>query len=252
MRNAIAALAILAGAAAHAQSVNIQLNPNGMGMNVQGDLDSQAQVQAQSSKTEEHTENGYKIRYETNDEGKTLLRVLAPEGGHVEVFDGSNSVASEDIPMSFKGRADVFYRYVVRWPNGATFEKKFAAKSGMTMSLWVGAPNMEPQQMVVVEHRVEAPAQVGMPDGDFQSLKEAIKGESFSEEKLGVLKTAAGSHMFSADQVGQLIDLYDFSKDKLGALDAVKNRIADRNNNFKIISHFDFSGDKQAAQKLLR
>jgi Domain of unknown function (DUF4476) len=163
------------------------------------------------------------------------------------------------VPMSVQAKSDTFYRFVIRWPNGAVFEKKFSTKPGMTMTLWVGAPNAQPSAQVVVMREPAAPPPAPLPSGpacmssgDFDSLKAAIEGESFSENKLGVLRTAAQGASFCADQVGALIDLYSFSKDKLGALGIVKNQIVDRNNSFKILGHFTFSNDKQQAQQMLR
>lgn len=210
----------------------------------------------ESKQVENYSEDAFRYRYESSG-GKTLVKVLAPEGAHVEVFDGPNSVASDDIPTSFTARGDVFYRYVIRWPNGASFEKKFQAKKGQTFSLWVNGPTVQPSSVVVVNHTMPAPAPVeeaprGMSRSDFDSLKAAIAQESFSSEKIGVLRTASDGAWFTADQVGQLIDIYDFSKDKLEALEIVKGKIVDRKNNYKILGHFDFSGDKEAAQKMLR
>ncbi|HLL53709.1 MAG TPA: DUF4476 domain-containing protein [Myxococcaceae bacterium] len=256
MKNALTALLILASAQVWAQSVQIKIDPNHMGMSMDVQ-DAEVTTRSSSRKVEEHTENSHKIRYESNADGKTLLRVLHPEGAHVDIYDGTNSWASEDIPMSVEGRSDTFYRFVVRFPNGALFEKKLQAKRGMTMSLWVRGPNSAAPAVVVVHQPpppapepVMAPSPIG--SSDFAALKAAIQGENFSEEKLGVLQTAADSHWFTAAQVGELVDLYNFSDDKIGALTAVKSRIVDRNNNFKIIGKFTFSDDKKRAQELLR
>jgi hypothetical protein len=95
---------------------------------------------------------------------------------------------------------------------------------------------------------------MGMSGADFAALKQAISEENFSDDKLGVLRTATehGNSGLTCAQVGELVDLYNFSDDKINALQLVKNHIVDRNNSFKILSKFTFSDDKKRAEALLR
>ncbi|MBI5545183.1 MAG: DUF4476 domain-containing protein [Deltaproteobacteria bacterium] len=87
--------------------------------------------------------------------------------------------------------------------------------------------------------------------GDFNALKEAIKAESFENKKTDVLSTAASSNYFSVDQVGDLIDLFQFSPGKLKALELCKARIVDSKNAFQVYSHFTFEADKKKAKQIL-
>jgi hypothetical protein len=91
-----------------------------------------------------------------------------------------------------------------------------------------------------------------MSPGDFAALLEAVNAASFSDEKTGVVATAAQSQTFTVSQVGQLIDAMSFSADKLKTLELTRNRLVDRQNGFKLLEHFTFSADKQKAQALLR
>jgi hypothetical protein len=281
MRKILAALvmALSLSGAAQAQSLSIEIDPDGMGMKMEGDdgsgskkkkkmgisiqgpegetVETNSSVTVTSSRTEDRTEDGYRVRYESHAKGKTVIKVLSPEGAVVDIYDGANRVLAEDIPVSYDARPDVFYRFVIR-AGDATWEKKLAAKAGMTMSLWVAAPSA-PQPPPVVSRPPPPPPPepapaMGMSGPDFAALKEAINEENFSEEKLGVLSTAIsnGNTGFTAAQVGEIIDLYNFSDDKINALSLVKNHIVDRNNNFKILSKFTFSDDKKRAQALLK
>jgi hypothetical protein len=280
MRKILAALvvALSLSGMAQAQSLSIQIDPGNMGVQVEGDdgsgggkkkkmgisiqgpegeaVETNSSVTVTSSRTEDRTEDGYRVRYESHAKGKTVLKVLAPEGAVVDIYDGATRVLAEDIPVSYDARPDAFYRFVIR-VGDATWEKKLAAKAGMTMSLWVGAPSAPPPPPVVSRPPPPPPEPapaMGMPGADFAALKEAISEENFSEEKLGVLSTAIsnGNTGFTCAQVGELIELYSFSDDKINALSLVKNHIVDRNNNFKILSKFTFSDDKKRAQALLR
>lgn len=279
MRRILAAAVFLLAAKAQAQSVNIQVDESDMPAQTQVQVDdgpgaevniqvpgfgvkmqSGANVQVRSNRVEEQSDNSFKARWETEPAGKTLLRVLAPEGAHVEVWDGNRQVVNEDIPVSASVRPDAFYRFIVRWPDGSFFEKKLSSKAGMVLSLWVAGPNVAapppppPPPVVVVERPAPPPpppARMCMPGGDFGSLKGAIQKEGFGDDKLGVLRTAASRAWFCADQVGELVDLFSFGDEKLQALRLVKGRIVDRNNNFKILGHFTFSDEKDQAEAML-
>jgi hypothetical protein len=256
MKALLATLLCLTALPALAQTINMQAGPNGVGMQVDvppDDAQPQADVQVNTRATSTYEErgNGYKLVYKTNSGGYTVMEVVEPRGASCEVYDGETLVAREDIPMSVNAQSDRWYRFIVRMPNGAVWEKKLATKRGMTGSLFLHggggrvtvntAPPPPPQ-----------PVAYGMSDSDFEGLKGAIENASFSKDKIGVLRTAAGSAAFTAHQVGELIDLYSFSKDKLDALGIVRGKIVDRQNNFHILEHFTFSSDKQKAQGMLQ
>src|SRR4051794_36568770 len=116
IRTIATALVFLTSLAAQAQSVNLNIDPNGANirMDVQDDSGNH-RVEVQSNQVEEHSQDGYKVRYETNPEGSTVISVLQPEGAHVEILDGSSSITSEDIPVSVPVRSDVFYRFIIQW-----------------------------------------------------------------------------------------------------------------------------------------
>jgi hypothetical protein len=90
-----------------------------------------------------------------------------------------------------------------------------------------------------------------MPGPKFSELLEAMKAESFSDGKMGVLESVMPDAYFTIEQVGQLVDTFDHSSDKVKAVSVVKNNIVDRQNAFKLFSHFDFDSDKKAVKSLL-
>jgi hypothetical protein len=283
MRKILAALvmALSLSGTAQAQSLSIEIDPDNMGVKVEGDdgsgsrkkkkmgisiqgpegeaVEANSSVTVTSSRTEDRTEDGYRVRYESHAKGKTVIKVLAPEGAVVDIYDGASRVVSEDIPVSYDARPDTFYRFVIR-AGDAVWEKKLAAKPGMTLSLWVAAPSAPRPPPVVSRpppppEPAPAPApSMGMPGADFAALKQAISEEGFGDDKLGVLSTAVsnGNTGFTCEQVGELIDLYSFGDEKLNALKLVKNHIVDRNNSFKLLGKFTFDDEKKKAQAMLR
>ena len=90
-----------------------------------------------------------------------------------------------------------------------------------------------------------------MSPADFAALQSAVDHESFSDGKLRVITTAAAQQHFTVAQLGALVDRLSFSKDKLDAVAALKDRLVDRANAFQLYGHFSFEADKKKARELL-
>lgn len=273
------ALCLLLAAPAGAQQFDIQAAPNGFSMhaNVPPDMPAaNAQVTTTSTSvstsTVESSSEGYRLNFAPNAHRATLMRVLSPEGALCQVWEGKKLIAEDDVPMSFKAKGDQYYRFVIKLANGMVWEKKLASKRGHTGSLWVAAPAIDaqlvvnappaqpmppPQQAHVIVHEVHhhpPPVPAGpmpMADRDFKALKGAIAAEDFSSEKLQVLQTATGAAWFTINQVGQLVDLFDFGSDKVQSVRIVSSHIVDRQNAFQLYSHFKFSSEKSQVRQIL-
>lgn len=257
----VLACTLLFASPALAQDISIQAGPNGLSM--------QANIPDDAAAPAVESSDGYRIAYERNAGGATVIKVLAPEGAQCQVWDGRRLVAEDDLPMSFDARPDRFYRLMVKLADGQVWEKKVAAKHGQTASVWVTAlaPAPAPQvQTQVVVHEVHhvhheppppppppaEPMIMVMSDPEFATLKNAIAAEDFSGEKLQVLETAVGPTFFTVAQVGQIIDLFDFGNDKVRAVEIISaSRIVDRQNAYQLYSHFDFSSEKEKVKRLL-
>ncbi|MGI5863984.1 MAG: DUF4476 domain-containing protein [Myxococcales bacterium] len=276
MSRALVVLSLsLFAASAFAQDISFHAGPNGISMHA-NIPDEEVQVSASSTQTSESSSEGYRLTYQTDPGGATLMKVLAPEGAQCQVWDGRKLIAEDDIPMSFRARPERFYRIVVKMPGGQVWEKKLAAKRGQAGSLWVSAPPPPPpppppapapqvQTQVVVRevHHVHhkgppppppaRPARpVPMAPQDVAALKTAISAETFSNQKLQVLETAVPSTYFTVAQVGQIVDLFDFENDKVKAVEIITvQRIVDRQNAFQLYSHFEFDNYKSQVKKLL-
>ncbi len=97
-----------------------------------------------------------------------------------------------------------------------------------------------------------APPSPCIGDDDFESIRKAIMGEDFSQQKLSVLSTAIAERTICVKQVVKLLGLFDFSSDKLSALRTLAPKIGDRQNDFEIYSAFTFDSDKDQAKKILQ
>ncbi|QSQ24140.1 DUF4476 domain-containing protein [Pyxidicoccus parkwayensis] len=96
-----------------------------------------------------------------------------------------------------------------------------------------------------------APVVRPMPDSNFKRMSDAMAREQFAEDKMRVLKMAAGGNYFLISQVGQLMTQFQFSQDKLTVVRELKPRILDPENGYQLYSAFSFSSDKQRLQEIL-
>lgn len=220
------------------------------------------QVQAKARRREEITSSKpgetYKVVYEESSNGKTGFKFLEPERFHVTVKSSWQKFEGE-IPW---GESDLkggeFYRVeVVDRSDRPVLSRNFEAKEGMIATFWVGASPAPANVNVSFTAQPPAPAAAPPPKpscmgaGDFAAIKEGIEGESFSEQKVGVLESAISDRWVCVAQVVELLELYSFSADKLAALKLMKPAISDPQNRFKIYSALTFSSDKEEAKKIL-
>lgn len=174
------------------------------------------------------------------------IKVLSPEGALAEVWSDAGHLEGRfTVPFNFKGRGNTWYRFILVGADGlALFDRKLEVKQFLGGTLrFRGAAVVAPSP---------APMAAGMPAHDFAALVAAVNDAAFSEEKLGVISTAAQSHVFTVEQVGALVDALSHSSEKVKAVELTRHRLVDRHNGFKLLSHFSFSGDKQKVQQLLK
>lgn len=181
------------------------------------------------------------------------IKVLSPEGALAQVWNEAGQLeGSYAVPFNFQGRGNTYYRFILTMPDGqVVFDRKLEVKQYLFGSLRMKGAKVAVQVAAQPVAVVAEPAGV-ISAADFAALKKAVDDASFSDEKLGVVKTAAEHSGFTIQQVGELVDLMAHSSDKLGVVEVLNKRIVDRKNGFKLLSHFTFSGDKEKVQALLR
>ncbi len=107
----------------------------------------------------------------------------------------------------------------------------------------------KPQQQLV--EATPASNRKIISDKDFNDLMSRIAKESFSDDKLRVLRTAARNFKFNVNQIVRLIGAYTYSEDKIQALQISYPECVDPHNNFRIIDAFTFSSDKEEADNII-
>lgn len=176
----------------------------------------------------------------------STIKVVSPEGASADVWNEDGSLAgSYSVPFNFSGRNGTYYRFILVGADGALLlDKKLEIKQfqgALVKFKGAAAPAPAP-----------APAAQGMADADFEALVAAVDDAGFGHEKLGVIETAAQSHVFSIAQVARLVDLLSSSDEKVGVVERTRAKVVDKQNGFKLLEHFSFSADKEKVRKLLK
>jgi hypothetical protein len=88
-------------------------------------------------------------------------------------------------------------------------------------------------------------------DATLRGMIQQINAAPFPDDKLRILQEAANGNWFLVDQVVRILPSFVHSSDRISALQALASQILDRANNFKVISAFTFSSDRERAQQIL-
>ena len=112
-------------------------------------------------------------------------------------------------------------------------------------------PNPQPNIVITEPVMKSFPAQEVISNSAFNQLINNIQDESFAEDQIRYVRTAAKSHFFTVAQTEQLIDLFAFSEDKLDCLRIAYPKVIDKDNSFMIISHFTYEEDKRSAESII-
>ena len=79
-----------------------------------------------------------------------------------------------------------------------------------------------------------------MAPGDFESAKSSIASKSFESTKLEIAKQIIGSNCVVAEQVKQIMQLFDFEASKLDFAKFAYGHTYDKGNYFKVNDAFEF------------
>ena len=88
--------------------------------------------------------------------------------------------------------------------------------------------------------------------GELSRIQGAIRSESFSDDKLAVLRDASRGRQFTSAQVRGLMDLFAFSDDKVDAAVILYPKVVDQQNWYTVYGALTFSSDKDALRARTR
>ncbi|MCB9764799.1 MAG: DUF4476 domain-containing protein [Alphaproteobacteria bacterium] len=126
-----------------------------------------------------------------------------------------------------------------------------AGGASVSVTVTTGGTQPAPQAPVVVGPP-PPPVVAPMAPGPFDGLIRAISAESFGDDKLDVLRSAAAGNHFTCAQLGRIIDQFSFSDEQVEAVRIVRPKIVDPQNAYTLNEHLTFSSDKEKVQALFR
>lgn len=95
------------------------------------------------------------------------------------------------------------------------------------------------------------PDAVPMNEASFQHLKESLKKESLSSNRIFLLESAAAENRFTVHQLIEILDLHTFSKERIRAVEIIYPWIIDKNNSLLIFGAMKFSSEKEEVKKII-
>ncbi len=98
----------------------------------------------------------------------------------------------------------------------------------------------------------EVPPVAPMDPVAFETLVRQLEEESFSDDRLEILRTAAMNNAFTVAQVARLMDLFDFGDDRVEVVRILYPRVVDPENAHQLLSHVEFDNEKEALQRIFR
>lgn len=152
---------------------------------------------------------------------------------------------------------DEIYSLLALLPENSTLVKPQVSgnhqteSSSTTVNINVSGFETQAPPTEVVKPVVPTNSKQGMSDPDFSKLVQRIKDESFSDDQLIVIRTAAKKNNFKVNQIVRILDCFSFASDKVSALEIAYPGCLDPQNNFEILKAFTYSDDKVEAERII-
>ena len=92
------------------------------------------------------------------------------------------------------------------------------------------------------KHHSSPPVQqCGMTNSQFSNFVSLVNNANFRSQKKELIESAAASNSFTVEQVIRIMNMMDFSSDKVDVAAAMYNHVCDYNNWYMVYSVFDFN-----------
>ena len=95
------------------------------------------------------------------------------------------------------------------------------------------------------------PDVVPMNEVSFQQLKESVKYEPLSSNRIFLIESASVKNHFVVHQLIEILDLLSFSEERVRAVEVIYPWIIDKNNSLLIFGSMTFSSEKEAVKKII-
>jgi hypothetical protein len=98
---------------------------------------------------------------------------------------------------------------------------------------------------------LKTPALYAMDEKSFQGLKKKIKKESFTSNRLNIIRSAAGQNNFSVHQVLEVLDLLTYSDERIKGVEILYPWIIDKHNSLLLFEAMKFSSEKEVLRDII-
>ncbi len=188
--------------------------------------------------------------------------------GFAEIYIGDRLVKRGTLPLSFSFTKPENFEIVIMF-NGFQWVRDYFLKPGR--EYFIGVPGMEEYiahynsgrvntrityimpipygGTVVIENQPDC---VFMDPYEFNALLESIREESFSDDKLEIIRHAAAGHCFSVSQAKTLIREFEFDDDKLTAAKILADALLEPQDAYMLAKVFTYSDTKEEYLNWLR
>jgi hypothetical protein len=96
------------------------------------------------------------------------------------------------------------------------------------------------------------PTSKGMSDADFARLLKSIKGLSFDDQKLDLLRDLGKTPRFTASQVRELVQTFSFDDKRVEAAVLLHPFLQDAENFYQVLEVFTFDSHRNAVRERLK
>ncbi len=207
----------------------------------------------------ENSEVHYVASIPSSDTNIGVVNIVEPSFGFVEVYVGDQLVMRGTTPLSFAIAEPGNYEIILIY-NGFQWVRTFFLQPGR--EYFIGVPGMEEYivnyRSGTIQHRItyispytgtivieEQMSCVLMDPVEFNYLLQQVHDASFSDEKIGLIRSAAAHHCFTVSQALALLRELDFDDDKLVAAKILANSLIEPADAYLLADAFTFSDTKQ-------
>jgi len=85
----------------------------------------------------------------------------------------------------------------------------------------------------------------------FNAFLSQLDSESFSEDKLNLLKVVASNNYFTVEQLSAIMDRFPMDEDKIKAVEILYPRVIDPENSYLLLNKVTFSKSKERLRRII-
>jgi hypothetical protein len=106
-------------------------------------------------------------------------------------------------------------------------------------------------ELYIIVEDLRNPDLYAMKEVPFQLLKNSIRNEPFSSDRMNIIKAASQQNNFNVHQVLEIVELLNYSSERTEAVSILYPWIIDKDNSILLISAMKFTSEKNEVIKIM-